>query len=66
MPVLFTNRVEREKLLSRRPHEIKIIEPLDDRRLYHGERKMILNENDSRAMPSSQFTGNALVTIHGK
>jgi hypothetical protein len=47
-------------MLPRRPHEIKIIEPLDDRRLYHGECKMILNENDSRAMPSSQFTVNKI------
>jgi hypothetical protein len=47
-----------KEMLPRRPHELKIIEPLDDRRLYHGERKMILNENDSRAMPSSQFTVN--------
>jgi len=25
---------------------------------YHGERKIILNENDSRAMSSSRFTVN--------
>jgi hypothetical protein len=31
---------------------------LDDKWLYHGERKLILNENDSWAMPSSQFMVN--------
>ena len=31
----------------------KPTETLDYRWLYHGERKMILNENDSRAIPSS-------------
>jgi hypothetical protein len=34
----------------------KIIETLNDRWLHHGERKLILNENDPRAMP--------IVTIH--
>jgi hypothetical protein len=31
---------------------------LGDRWLYHEERKMILNENDSRAMAMSRFTVN--------
>ena len=34
-----------------------MIETLDDRS-YHGERKLILNENDSRAMSSSRLTVN--------
>jgi hypothetical protein len=39
---------------------------IDDNILFHGERKIILHENDSRAMPSSRFTGNAFITIHGQ
>ena len=58
MSVLFTNGVEREKLLSRRQQSKTVIETLDGRCLYHGERKLILNENDSWSMSSSWFTVN--------
>ena len=47
MSVILTNRVEGGNC-HQEGHIIKITEMLDDRRLYYGECKMILNENDSR------------------
>jgi hypothetical protein len=52
MSVILTNQVEGGHC-RHDGHIIKITETLDDIRLYYGERKMILNENDSRAIPSS-------------
>ena len=55
---LWQIELRKKQLSSRKAHEIKIIETLDDGWLYHEERIMTSNENDSRAMAMSRFTEN--------